>query len=209
MNASNHRLLAPLGALTVALGMAACASTELDAQWADPQLASTTLRGAKVLVACEAAEVVVKRICQDRLADEVIAHGGTPVIAAPTPLAPTPLRSPTDEPYLSAARAAGARAVLATTVAPTTASISPGFTVGLGGFGVGSGGFGGGIGVSAPIGGGQVSAGYSASARITSAETGRLLWTAKASSPPSGDVNGQLAELARTVMTAAGKAGLF
>ena len=53
------------------------------------------------------------------------------------------------------------------------------------------------------------SSGYSASARITSAETGRLLWTAKASSPPSGDVNGQLAELARTVMAAAGKAGLF
>jgi hypothetical protein len=209
MNASHPRRLALFAALAAGLGMAGCASTQLDAQWSDPQLAVASLRGAKVLVACEAAEAVVKRICQDRLADEVIAHGGNPVLAAQTTLEPQPLRSPNDEPYLSAARAAGARAVLATTVAPTSASISPGFTVGLGGFGVGSGGLGGGIGVSAPIGGGQVSSGYSASARITSAETGRLLWTAKASSPPSGDVNGQLAELARTVMTAAGKAGLF
>jgi hypothetical protein len=209
MNASHPRRLALSAALAAGLGIAGCASTQLDAQWSDPQLAGASLRGAKVLVACEAAEAVVKRICQDRLADEVIAHGGNPVLAAQTTLEPQPLRSPNDEPYLSAARAAGARAVLATTVAPTSASVSPGFTVGLGGFGVGSGGLGGGIGVSAPIGGGQVSSGYSASARITSAETGRLLWTAKASSPPSGDVNGQLAELARTVMTAAGKAGLF
>jgi hypothetical protein len=209
MNASNPRHLASLAALAAGLAIAGCASTQLDAQWSDPQLATTSLRGAKVLVACEAAEAVVKRICQDRLADEVIAHGGNPVIAGQTTLDPAALRSPSDDAYLPAARAAGARAVLATTVAPTSASVSPGFTVGLGGFGVGSGGFAGGIGVSAPIGGGQVSAGYSASARITNAETGRLLWTAKASSPPSGDVNGQLAELARAVMSAAGKAGLF
>src|SRR6185369_8090583 len=107
MNASNSRLLAPLAALA-ALGIAGCASTQLDAQWADPQVASNSLRGAKILVACEAAEAVVKRICQDRLADEVIAHGGNPVQAAQTTLEPAQLRSPNDEPYLSAARAAGA-----------------------------------------------------------------------------------------------------
>src|SRR5438445_12160824 len=100
MNASNPRLRAALGALAAGLTVAGCASTPLDAQWSDPQLAGTSLRGAKVLVACEAAEAVVKRICQDRLADEVIAHGGNPVLAAQTTLEPTPLRSPNDEPYL-------------------------------------------------------------------------------------------------------------
>jgi len=189
------------------LVLAGCASTQLDAQWVDPQHAATSLRGARVLVACEAAEAVVKRICQDRLAAEVTAHGGTAVIAAQSSLDPG--RPAGDEPYVSAARAAGARAVFATTVAPSSASMSPGFSVGLGGFGMGSGRFGGGIGVSAPIGGGQVTSGYSANARITSVESGRLMWTAKASSPPSGDINGQLAELAKTVVGAAGKAGLF
>ena len=195
--------------LAAALCLAGCASTQLDAQWVDPQFANSSLRGAKVLVACEAAEAVVKRICQDRLAAEVTAHGGTAVMAAQTTLDTSALRSPNDEPYLSAARAAGARAVLATTVAPSSAAVSQGFSIGLGGFGVGSGGFGGGIGVSAPIGGGQVSSGYSANARITNAENGRLMWTGKASAPPSSDVNAQLGELVRTVMDAAGKAGLF
>jgi hypothetical protein len=54
-----------------------------------------------------------------------------------------------------------------------------------------------------------VSAGYSANARITNVASGRLMWTAKASSPPSGDLNGQLTELAKAVVEAAGKAGLF
>ncbi len=187
--------------------LAGCASTQLDAQWSDPQAARASLRGARVLVACEAAEAVVKRICQDRLAAEVTAHGGTAVIAPQSSLDPT--RPESDEPYVSAARVAGARAVLATSVAPTSASMSPGFSVGLGAFSIGSGGFAGGFGVSAPIGGGPVSSGYSANARITSADSGRLLWTAKASSPPSGDLNGQLAELAKAVVDAAGKAGLF
>jgi hypothetical protein len=196
-------------ALAGALSLLGCASTQLDAQWVDPQLAPTSLRGARVLVACEAAEAVVKRICQDRLAAEVTAHGGTAVMAPQTSLDTSALRSPNDEPYLSAARAAGARAVLATIVAPSSTTVSPGFSLGIGGFGIGRGGFGGGVGVSAPIGGGQVSSGYSANARITNAESGRLMWTAKASSPPSGDVSAQVSELARTVLDAAGKAGLF
>jgi hypothetical protein len=35
------------------------------------------------------------------------------------------------------------------------------------------------------------------------------MWTARASSPPSSDVNGQLAELSRSLLDAAGGAGLF
>src|SRR5207248_11166547 len=50
-----------------ACALAGCASTQLEAQWVDPQLAHGTLRGARVLIACDAAETVVKRICQDQL----------------------------------------------------------------------------------------------------------------------------------------------
>ena len=37
--------------------------------------------GERVLVASEAYEAVVKRLCQEQLAAEVVAHGATPVIA--------------------------------------------------------------------------------------------------------------------------------
>jgi hypothetical protein len=205
----NAFTLPSFAALASAAALAGCASTQLDAQWTDPQRGVVSLRGARVLVACEAVEAVIKRLCLDRLAEEVVARGATPVIAPQSDLERGPLRAPNDEPYLAAARAAGARAVLAASVAPTTTRAGPGFSVGLGGFGsIGAGGYGG-IGVSAPIGGGRRVAGYSANARITHAESGRLLWTARASSPPSSDVNSQLAELAHTVLEGAGSAGLF
>ncbi|HUG23935.1 hypothetical protein [Piscinibacter sp.] len=189
-----------------ALLFGGCASTRLDAQWADPQTAPSALRGAHVLVACEAREAVIQRLCQDRLADEVVARGGTPVLAPSTARTGGPVG---DEQYLSAARNAGARAVLASTV--TTAGIQPrtGVSVGIGGFGIGSGGFGAGIGVSAPLGGGQATTGYAVNSRILDAGSGRLLWTARASTPPSGNVQLQMSELAKAVFGAADKANLF
>jgi hypothetical protein len=39
--------------------------------------------------------------------------------------------------------------------------------------------------------------------------SGRLVWTAKATTSPSSDVNAQMAELSRVVLDAAGKAGMF
>ena len=45
---------------TAALSLAGCASTSLDAQWSDPQMGANPLRGAKVLVACEAYEMVIR-----------------------------------------------------------------------------------------------------------------------------------------------------
>jgi hypothetical protein len=86
--------------------------------------------------------------------------------------------------------------------------VSQGVTLSIGGFGFGRSSAGG-VGVSAPIGGGQVSNGYSANGRVTDVASGRLMWTARASAPPSGDVNAQLADLSKTVLDAAGKAGLF
>jgi len=63
--------------------------------------------------------------------------------------------------------------------------------------------------VSVPVGGGQLSTGYSANGRVTDVATGRLMWSARANAPPSGDVNAQVAELSKAVLDAAVKAGLF
>jgi hypothetical protein len=82
-------------------------------------------------------------------------------------------------------------------------------SIGLGGFGIGSGRVSGGVGIAVPIGGGAVTSGYSANGRVTDAASGRLLWMATASTPPSGDFNAQMAELAKTVVGAAQRAGLF
>jgi hypothetical protein len=188
--------------------LAGCASTRLDAQWSDPQLPANMLRGARIVVACEAHDLVVKRICQDLLAAEVAARGATPVVGPDTgsPASGRPLG---DEPYLTAARGAGARALWTHHVAPAAAGVSPGVSVGLGVFGIGGGGVHGGVGVSAPIGGGRTSIGYVLDSRVTDARSGRLLWTARASAPPSSDVRLQLDELTKAVFGAADKAQLF
>lgn len=195
------------GALAVAL-LAGCASTHLDAQWSDPQLVPSSLRGARIMVACEAHDLVVKRICQDQLVSEVVARGATPVMAPDTIHVP-PGRSPGNEPYLGAARDAGATAVLTHAVTVADVSTGSGVSIGLGAFGIGGGGVSGGVGVSAPIGGGRTRTGYALNCRITEVAGGRLLWTAKASGAPSADASDQLAELGRLVFAAADKAQLF
>lgn len=196
-------------ALVSALLVGGCASTRLDAQWVDPQLGGTaSLRGAKVLVACEAFESVVKQICQDQLAAEVVARGAVPVHASKV-VNPEPGRPLPAEQYFAAAREAGAKAVLSATVMLAARDLSPGMSIGIGGFGIGTGRVGVGGGVSVPIGGGQPTAGYATDNRITDVASGRLLWTAKASTPPSADINAQLGSLAKTALAAAEKAGLF
>lgn len=187
--------------------LAGCVSTRLDAQWADPQLPSGLLRGSKVLVACEAYEPVVKRLCLDHMASELTARGAMPLLAPEAPDS-TPGRPVADQQLLAAARLGGAKAVWSTTLQVADPAQGPGFSVGLGGFGGGSH-VGGGIGVSLPIGGAQGSNGYAANGKLTDAASGRLLWTAKASAPPSSDVNRQVDDLARTLLSAADKAGLF
>ena len=72
MNAS--RL--PAVSLLALAGLTACASRGIDAQWFDPQLAAgTPLRGARVLVVCEAPEEVLARICLDHLKADLLARG--------------------------------------------------------------------------------------------------------------------------------------
>ena len=142
------------GVLTASLlALAGCATSAVNAQWSDPQFAGQPLRGAKVLVACQAVDMTLRRVCADRSAAKLSALGAIPLLA-PDGGDAAPVDSAA---LLQAARDAGAVAVLNTTVAPEVAVASPGpsFGIGIGGFGGGGYRSGGGVGfgVSAPIGG--------------------------------------------------------
>ena len=192
--------------ITAAALLVGCAIPQLDAQWSDPSLGASFLRGARVLVACDAFELVVRQICQDQLSAEVLSRGATPVFLAPG--FPVATDRSVDAHLLPAAREAGAKAMMVMTVAVAVQDVSQPFQIGIGGFGFGSSGSAG-VGVSAPVGGGRVTSGYSANGRVTDVPTGRLVWTAKATAPPSSDVNAQMSELSKLVVGAADKAGLF
>ena len=51
--------------------------------------------------------------------------------------------------------------------------------------------------------------GYAANGRVTDVGTGRLVWSASASTAPSSELEVQLGELSKTVFGAADKSGLF
>ena len=191
------------------LGAAGCASTNVDAQWRSTELAPAYLRGATVLVSCETGEDVLKRICEDRVAADLRARGVRVVEPTPGSLpAVMPPSGTSDMQYIPAARDSGAKAVVSVAIGPAVQAVNQGFSIGIGGFGFGRGG-GGGVGVSAPIGGGRVDTGYAANGRVTDVASGRLMWSARASAPPSSDLNAQLAELSKSVVDAAAGAGLF
>ena len=198
-----------LASSVVPLLLAACASSpQLGPEWVDPQLGtrSNLLRSARVLVACEAHDRAVRQVCQDRLAAEVVARGATPVFASSdTPLAPD---RAVDGQLLPAARHLDAAAVLVVTLVPAVTDVSPGFSVGIGGFGFGrSSGMG--VGVAAPIGGGQVTTGFSANGRATVVATGKLAWTASVVAQPSADLSAQLGALCKALLDSAESKGIF
>ena len=165
-------------------------------------------RGARLLVVCETQELVLKRLCQDRVGADIQARGIV-VVYPPENLQVPVAQAQLDPQILEAARSAGAKAVYSFTVSVATQAVSSGVLLSIGGFGFGGGGGGVGVGVSAPVGGGQVSSGYTASGNVTDVASGRLLWLARATAPPSSDVNAQLAELSKVVIGEALKAGLF
>ncbi len=192
------RTLAVALAAAAGLLLAGCASTGVDAQWRSVELPAGYLHGATVLVSCETGEPVLQRICEDRVVADLAARGVRTLLHAPS-AAPPP--GDTDMQYLPAARDAGAKAVFSVSVGLASQSVSPGISLGLGigGFGRHSAGS---IGVSAPIGGGQVSVGYAMNGRVTDVASGRLMWTARASAAPSSDANAQLAELSKSLLDA-------
>lgn len=193
-----------------ALLLAGCAATQIGAQWADPEFKGQSLKGARLLVACDAPETTLQRICQDAISAQLQALGATPV-QAPDP--GTNGRQPQVEQMLPAARIAGVTAIFSSSVMPDVMVVSAGpeFNVGLGGFG-GSGygsGMGGGVSVALPSTMAQTSAGYAAHAMLTDVASGRVMWSARATTPAQTNLNAQLDELARAVVGAAQQAGLF
>jgi hypothetical protein len=192
--------------------LAGCAGSRISAQWSDPQFAGQPPRGAKVLVACQAADPTLRRVCADRMAAKLSALGAVPVLA-PDNGDVGEATAPTEVALLQTARSAGAVALLRTQISPEVVAVAPGpsIGIGIGGFG-GSYRSGGGVGfgVSAPLGGaGPAETGYATTASLTDVASGRLMWSARASAPPSSDVAQQLSTLATLLLDAARQAGLF
>jgi hypothetical protein len=192
------------------LMLAGCATSQLNAQWSDPEFAGKSLRGARVLVACQAVDPTLRRVCADRSAARLAALGAKPFVA--------PEGSDVDlamvgEALLQTARGAGAVALWRTTLTPDAAAAPPGpsIGIGIGGFGGSYRGGGGiGFGVSGPIGGtGALQVGYSASASLTDVASGQLMWSARATAPPSSDLSQQMNTLSQLLADAARQSGLF
>jgi hypothetical protein len=192
-----------------------CASTTLQAQWTDPQFAGQSLRGATVLVVCDASDAVIERLCQDQLATQVAAAAATPA-TAPDTNHPTAVGGHLPENVFAAARRAGAKAILVSTIVPDATVVQPSPTIGfgLGGFRSTGGwhrssGIGTGVGVAVPVGADRVQTAYAATMTLTDVDTRRLMWTSRVTTPASPDVNTQVSKLAKAGVEAAQQAGLL
>lgn len=188
--------------------LSGCATTQMEAQWRDPQLTPQVLQGKTVLVLCRGPDMTLERICEDRLAAQAQAAGIKVARGAP----PAAGANGADA-VRQAARAAGADVVLATTLEPAAAEYigTSGGSVGVG-VGGSSGSWGSrsgaGIGISLPI-GGSPGPGLGASTSVTDAASGKLLWSGRARSPRSAREADQVGELARVTLEALKAAGLF
>ena len=187
--------------------VSACASTKMEAQWRDPQLAPQSLQGKTVLIVCRGLDFTLERICEDKLTANVQAMG-VKVTRSDQP----PPGAPAADALINAAKAAGAEVVLATMLEPAGYDVAP--SGGSVGFGVGgsSGSYGsrsgGGIGISLPI-GGATGPGIGASTSLTEASSGKLLWSSRARSPKTSNEADQISELSRVTAEALKGAQLF
>lgn len=189
--------------LAAALGAAGCASTQVEAPWSDPQRPPNLLHGARVMIACEAPDLALKKLCQDQLASELVARNATPVPA------PELGAGQGEAAWLAAAGKLGVRALWLNRIGVAGAGSTPTISIGLGAFGLGGGNVRGGVGVSAPVAGGQTTYGFALEGRVSDVRSGRLSWSARATAPPSKDADAQLRELTRKVFDAADQAQLF
>lgn len=200
---------AAAAALLAAVVAAGCASTRIDGQWSDPTFAARSLRGQTVLVSCRAPDSTLARICEARIADELREAGAKPVLAS------VPVEAAGgNEAVARAARAAGARSAVAASVTVagvTQAAFGPSLGFGFGGgFGGGRGGIGfGGIGMSVPLGGVRPQTAYAMGQAVVDAESGREMWSVRATSPNTDDAGVQVADLARATVGAMRDSGLF
>lgn len=208
--------LAAAAGITAA-GCATQTGTVLGAQYVNPQLPAGALRGATLLVVCDAAEQAIKLICETQVSAQLAAIGTRPVTNARL-VSPTPGREAPSGAYLAAAQQAGARAVFSTTLVPdySVVTTAPTFSFGIGGFGGsggyrggGAGGVGGGVGVTLPAGPATSASGLAAIGSIVDVASGNVMWSAKAVTPPAADPSAMVADAARALVDAARQAGLF
>ncbi len=196
-----------VSSLFIATLLTACATTRMDAQWTNPEYQGRNVKGAPVLVACEAQDLTLQRVCEDQLAAAVSASGAKPTLNSQlSALAPT--ASGTD-PYLANAKRVGARAVVRMTLnagLPLAVDSGPSFGIGVGG---GSGRVGGGIGIGLPIGGSRVSQAYAAETALIDPANGATMWSGRATSSTAQNVTGQITELAQTTVQALQGIGLL
>jgi hypothetical protein len=186
--------------------LSACATTRMDAQWINPDYQGRNVRGASVLVACEAQDLTLQRICEDQLAAAVSARGAKPTLNSQLTAA-SPAAG--NDPYVAAAKRAGARAIVRMTLIsgqPVAVDTGPSVGIGVGG---GSGRFGAGGGFSFPIGGARVSQAYGAETALIDPSNGATMWSGRASSSTAQNVTGQITELAQTTIEALQGAGLL
>lgn len=198
-------LLCLVAAAAATCLLAACATTQMDAQWTNPEYSGRNVRGASVLVACEAQDLTLQRICEDQLAAAVSARGATPTLNSQ--LKPDGATSGSD-PYLAAAKRVGARAIIRMTLsAGQVVAVNSGPSVGFG-IGGGSGRSGAAGGISFPIGGGRVSQPFASEAALIDSSNGATMWSGRASSSTS-DLTAQVTELTQTTVQALQSSGLL
>jgi len=210
----NRSFLSSLPAVAGLL-LAGCASTQIGAEYVDPQAPPQYLRGAVILVVCEGPEPALKLICESQAVGQLTQLGAKP-LTDPKRVSLMSGREPTTEQYLPAAREAGARAVFSLTLKPDTWRPSPmsSVSIGIGGWG-GSGGYyggsgvGGGVGVTLPVDGAQGAAGLAAAGTLVDVASGRVIWTAGATTSLTGDATTRVAELTRVLTESMRQAGLF
>jgi hypothetical protein len=201
-------------ALLLAAGLtAACATTKMDAQWSNPEFAGKSLRGATVLVVCQARDFTTQAVCEDQAAAQLESRGiKTLKFAVVSPNAP-----PAPEVVETTAKRANAAAVYRSSLSTYTPAVSSGPTIGIGvgGFGGSYGGGGGyrgggvGGGVTLPVGGGTVNEAFASDTAIIDVVTGKLMWSGRATSPSGSDTTSQLADLTRVTFESLSSTGLI
>lgn len=188
--------------------LAACASTQMDAQWSNPDFAKASLRGQTILVACQARDFTIQAVCEDQAASQLETRGAKAIrFAVISPGAP-----PANDAIESTARRLNARAIYRSSLSTFAPAVSSGPTIGIGvgGFG-GSGYRGGGVsgGVTFPVGGATVAEAWTADTALLDVATGTLIWSGRATTPTGSEVTAQLAELTRVTIESLAASGLL
>jgi hypothetical protein len=196
---------------SVAVLLSACATTRMDAQWSNPEYKGRSVKGASILVACEAQDLTLQRICEDQLAAAVSAQGAKATLNSQ--LAPAAGAPAGSDPYMAAAKRVGAQAIVRMTLGAGQPVPVEGPRIGIG-VGGGSGGYGGGgaaggIGIGFPIGGSRVTQAFGAETALIDPSNGATMWSGRASSSTSQDVTGQITQLAQVTAEALKGAGLL